>query len=78
MHQPSTATFAMFDNLLLLSQGKTAYSGRVQSVYAYFQWCKCPILPYMKPAEFALDFVNTDFVRDRSEIDTQLNKVHSS
>ncbi|KAG8629316.1 hypothetical protein KVT40_003181 [Elsinoe batatas] len=78
IHQPSTSTFAMFDKLLLLSQGTTAYSGPVSEVQPYFDACGFPIPLYMNPAEFIIDFVNTDFARDRSEIDQQLNMVHSS
>lgn len=78
IHQPSTSTFAMFDKLLLLSQGGTAYSGPVGEVQPYFDHCGFPIPLYMNPAEFIIDFVNTDFARDRSEIDQQLNMVHSS
>ena len=78
IHQPSTSTFAMFDKLLLLSQGCTAYSGPVSEVQQYFDSCGFPIPLYMNPAEFIIDFVNTDFARDRNEIDQQLNMVHSS
>jgi len=78
IHQPSTSTFAMFDKLLLLSQGATAYSGPVSEVQPYFDSCGFPIPLYMNPAEFIIDFVNTDFARDRSEVDQQLNMVHSS
>lgn len=78
IHQPSTSTFAMFDKLLLLSQGSTAYSGPVSEVQPYFDACGFPIPLYMNPAEFIIDFVNTDFARDRSEVDQQLNMVHSS
>jgi len=78
IHQPSTSTFAMFDKLLLLSQGGTAYSGPVSEVQPYFDACGFPIPLYMNPAEFIIDFVNTDFARDRSEVDQQLNMVHSS
>ncbi|QIX01973.1 hypothetical protein AMS68_007490 [Peltaster fructicola] len=78
IHQPSTSTFAMFDKLLLLSQGGTAYSGPVSEVQPYFDACGFPIPLYMNPAEFIIDFVNTDFARDKSEVDQQLNMVHSS
>ncbi|KAK3613949.1 hypothetical protein LTR56_027578 [Elasticomyces elasticus] len=67
----------MFDKLLLLSQGGTAYSGPVSEVQPYFDARGFPIPLYMNPAEFIIDFVNTDFARDRSEVDQQLNMVHS-
>jgi ABC-type multidrug transport system permease subunit len=67
----------MFDKLLLLSQGGTAYRGPISEVQPYFDSCGFPIPLYMNPAEFIIDFVNTDFARDREEIDKQLNMVHS-
>lgn len=78
IHQPSTSTFAMFDKLLLLSQGMTAYSGPVSEVQHYFDSCGFPIPLYMNPAEFIIDFVNTDFAHDKTEVDQQLTMVHSS
>lgn len=36
IHQPSTSTFALFDKLVLLSNGKTVYNGQVQNVQSYF------------------------------------------
>ncbi|KYG41115.1 hypothetical protein M433DRAFT_27795 [Acidomyces richmondensis BFW] len=78
IHQPSTSTFAMFDKVLLLCQGRTAYSGRISEVQPYFGACGFPIPLYMNPAEFIIDFVNTDFAHDPSEVDRQLNLVYSS
>ena len=77
IHQPSTSTFAMFDKLLLLSRGSTAYSGPISKVQPYFTSCGFPIPLYMNPAEFIIDFVNTDFARERNEVDQQLNMIHS-
>lgn len=68
----------MFDKLLLLSQGRTAYSGPIAEVQPYFDQCGFPIPLYMNPAEFIIDFVNTDFARDRIEVEQQLDMVHSS
>ncbi|KAF2149432.1 putative ABC transporter [Myriangium duriaei CBS 260.36] len=78
IHQPSTSTFAMFDKLLLLSQGRTAFSGPVNDVQGYFDACGYPIPIYMNPAEFIMDFVNTDFARDKDEVVSQLEIVHST
>ena len=75
IHQPSTSTFAMFDKLLLLSHGNTAYSGPVKDVQSFFDSCGFPIPLYMNPAEFIIDFVNTDFARNRGEVINQLEMV---
>ncbi|KAH0354154.1 putative ABC transporter, partial [Aureobasidium melanogenum] len=75
IHQPSTSTFAMFDKLLLLSHGNTAYSGPVKDVQSFFDACGFPIPLYMNPAEFIIDFVNTDFAHNRTEVSTQFEMV---
>ncbi|KAK0952049.1 hypothetical protein LTS01_024999, partial [Friedmanniomyces endolithicus] len=78
IHQPSTATFAMFDRLLVLSQGSTAFSGRTSEVQPYFDSCGYPIPLYMNPAEFILDYVNTDLAHGPSEVADQLTLVLSA
>jgi len=62
IHQPSTATFELFDKLLLLlSQGQTAYSGPVSGVWSYFESVGHPLPLYVNPAEFIIDRVNVNF-----------------
>ncbi|KXJ88089.1 putative ABC transporter [Microdochium bolleyi] len=78
IHQPSTSTFDMFDKLLLLSRGATAYSGPVSKIQDYFAACGVPIPLYMNPAEFIIDLVNTDFTHDRAKVDEHLSKVYWS
>lgn len=36
IHQPSTATFELFDKLMLLSRGRVVYNGEVKKVKGYF------------------------------------------
>ena len=61
IHQPSTATFELFDKLLLLSQGRTAYNGPISEVRPYFESMGYPMPLYVNPAEFVIDLVNVDF-----------------
>jgi ABC-type multidrug transport system ATPase subunit len=37
IHQPSTATFGLFDKLMLLSRGKCVYNGEVKGVQGWFE-----------------------------------------
>jgi ABC-type multidrug transport system ATPase subunit len=37
IHQPSTATFGLFDKLMLLSRGKCVYNGEVEGVKEWFE-----------------------------------------
>ncbi|KAH0124376.1 putative ABC transporter, partial [Aureobasidium melanogenum] len=61
IHQPSTATFQLFDKLLLLSQGQTCYFGPVSNVAPYFASLGMPVPELMNPSEHILDLTNTDF-----------------
>ena len=67
IHQPTTATFNLFSQLVLLSAGKLVYSGPTDQVVPYFATQGVPIPPMTNPAEFLLDVCNTDF--DNSAID---------
>lgn len=68
----------MCDKLLLLSQGRIAYSGPVKNVQAYFEDSGYPIPQYMNPAEYVLDFVNVDFAHDENEVSAQLQLVRDA
>ena len=68
----------MCDKLLLLCQGHIAYSGPPHAVVRHFRASDLDIPDMMNPAEFALDFVNTDFARSRAEAERQVGQVTSS
>lgn len=61
IHQPSTKVYNGFDQLMIMSRGRQAYSGDVKDAVEYFASIgyECP--PAMNPAEFFLDLVNSDF-----------------
>ncbi|KAL8889078.1 MAG: hypothetical protein Q9215_003577 [Flavoplaca cf. flavocitrina] len=77
IHQPSTATFDLFDKLLLLSAGQTCYFGPVSSVRAHMDVRGSPIPLYMNPAEFLLDLTSSDFADDSHEANTNIAKLHA-
>lgn len=52
VHQPSSQMFHMFDKLLLLYNGTTAYFGEVNNIYRYFEDIGVSIKPHYNPAEF--------------------------
>ena len=64
IHQPSTSTLLLFDHVLLLSEGKTAYYGPPSSSNDYFATHGYPPIPMMSPAEFMLELTNVDFSRN--------------
>lgn len=78
IHQPSTTTYELFDQLILLSEGKTCYAGPRADVAAYFAAIAAPIPHHTNPAEFLLDLVNVDFTRHGADMRQQLDAVHQS
>jgi len=52
IHQPSSEVFAMFDRILLMAQGRTAYLGPIDSALTFFasQGLSCPL--NYNPADF--------------------------
>ncbi|KNG91707.1 ABC transporter [Aspergillus nomiae NRRL 13137] len=69
IHQPSTTTFQLFDNLLLLSGGKTCYFGPVSEVPSYFNNIGYPIPSNTNPAEYLLDAVSSDFTVHEDQVE---------
>lgn len=65
IHQPSTATFDLFDKLLLLSHGKTHFFGGVGEVEQYYAGIGYALPMHVNPAEHLLELVNVDFARNR-------------
>ncbi|KAL4920083.1 P-loop containing nucleoside triphosphate hydrolase protein [Aspergillus aurantiobrunneus] len=78
IHQPSTATFQLFDKLLLLSGGKTCYYGPVRDVPSYFDSIGYPVPPQTNPAEFIIDIVSSDFVVDKSSVQDDVKAIQSA
>jgi ABC-type multidrug transport system ATPase subunit len=78
IHQPSTTTFQLFDQLLLLSGGRTCYFGPVPDIQHYFENIGHPVPAYINPAEFLLDLVNNDFSRNEKASQDTVNHVQGA
>lgn len=76
IHQPSTSTFALFDRLLLLSEGRTCYAGPLSAVEPHFAALGLPTPLHTNQAEFLLELVNIDFAEDRETARARLQMVH--
>lgn len=61
IHQPSTKVYNGFDQVMVLSQGREAYTGNVSEAIPYFAKIGFLCPPSTNPAEFFLDLVNSDF-----------------
>jgi ABC-type multidrug transport system ATPase subunit len=61
IHQPATATYNLFSQVILLTSGSTVYAGPTSNAVAYFGGAGITFPPMMNPAEYMLDFCNVDF-----------------
>lgn len=61
IHQPSSKVYNGFDQLMILSRGREAFSGDLKAAPGYFESIGCPVPSKMNPAEHYLDLVNADF-----------------
>ncbi|KAI4941752.1 hypothetical protein J4E86_010263 [Alternaria arbusti] len=78
IHQPSTATFRLFDRLMLLSGGKVVFNGGVEGVKGWFGGLGYEMPLYTNPAEFVIDLINTDFSHDSTIAQQRLTHLHTS
>uniref|UniRef100_A0A383W6T5 ABC transporter domain-containing protein n=1 Tax=Tetradesmus obliquus TaxID=3088 RepID=A0A383W6T5_TETOB len=61
IHQPRSSIFGLFDDLLLLSEGRCVYSGPAEEALPYFEQLghSCPA--HYNPAEFVADLISIDY-----------------
>lgn len=61
IHQPSSEVFELFDQLYLLSGGKTVYFGQATEAYEFFSQAGFPCPALRNPSDHFLRCVNSDF-----------------
>ncbi|KAJ0969966.1 hypothetical protein J5N97_022843 [Dioscorea zingiberensis] len=61
IHQPSSEVFELFDQLYLLSGGKTVYFGKASEAYEFFALAGFPCPSLRNPSDHFLRCVNADF-----------------
>jgi ATP-binding cassette, subfamily G (WHITE), eye pigment precursor transporter len=60
IHQPRSSIFNMFDRLLLLSEGRTMYSGVARDAVDYFATGGFNCQQFYNPSDFFLDILSPD------------------
>lgn len=61
IHQPSSEVFELFDQLYLLSGGKTVYFGQASDAYEFFAQAGFPCPALRNPSDHFLRCINSDF-----------------
>ncbi|GKV13883.1 hypothetical protein SLEP1_g24845 [Rubroshorea leprosula] len=61
VHQPSSEVFELFDQLYLLSGGKTVYFGKASDAYEFFAQAGFPCPALRNPSDHFLRCINADF-----------------
>ncbi|KAK7314832.1 hypothetical protein VNO77_33360 [Canavalia gladiata] len=61
IHQPSSEVFELFDQLYLLSGGKTVYFGQASEAYEFFAHAGFPCPALRNPSDHFLRCINSDF-----------------
>ncbi|KAL1499188.1 hypothetical protein AB1Y20_013697 [Prymnesium parvum] len=76
IHQPRGSIFNMFDDLLLLSEGRTVYHGKASEVSSYLKRFGYVCPSGINPGEFAVDLVSKSYLSESSmkEADARILK----
>ena len=68
IHQPSSQIVEMFDKVLLLAEGRTAFLGHVSSANKFLESCGFPCPPQYNPADHWLTVRKTAMRSDHVEL----------
>jgi ABC-type multidrug transport system ATPase subunit len=71
IHQPKSSIFILFDQLLLLSEGKMIFYGPANRALAYFSSLKYRCPTQYNPADYFLDILSIDFKSMEAETETK-------
>jgi len=78
IHQPSSHVFHMFDKLILICDGKVAYSGKTSEVLKFFEHLGTPCFPNWNPADFIIEQLSDDSALKSTIADKFLEYKRSS
>jgi ABC-type multidrug transport system ATPase subunit len=61
IHQPRSSIFDMFDQLMLLSEGRCVYLGKSSEAASFFNDIGYPCHRFFNPSDFFLDILSPDY-----------------
>ncbi|KAJ7636811.1 P-loop containing nucleoside triphosphate hydrolase protein [Roridomyces roridus] len=61
IHQPSLETLSQFTDILLLADGQTCFSGKVDDLEGFLENWGHPVGKFRTPSDHAMNFLNNDF-----------------
>eukprot|EP00752_Nemacystus_decipiens_P009766 g8722.t1 len=67
IHQPRSSIFRMFDDVMLLSEGRVMFQGPAGRVGRYFRSRGHAMPPNTNPGDFAVDVVSVDYTSKETE-----------
>jgi len=71
IHQPRSSIFALFDDVVILSEGKMVYNGPAAEMVGYFSKIGYAMPENYNPADFVLDLVSVDMRSEELETETR-------
>ncbi|KAG0462159.1 hypothetical protein HPP92_020635 [Vanilla planifolia] len=74
IHQPSSEVFALFDQLCLLSGGKTVYFGNASEACEFFAQAGFPCPSLRNPSDHFLRCINSDFDKVKATLKGSMKK----
>ncbi|KAL8170871.1 hypothetical protein V2J09_022675 [Rumex salicifolius] len=74
IHQPSSETFALFDDLFLLSRGEAVYFGEANEAVRFFAEAGFPCPITRNPSDHFLTCINSDFDRPTTTMEGTSNE----
>lgn len=76
IHQPRSSIFALFDKLLILSEGRTIYFGPAKDAQSYFANLGFPSPPHFNVADYVIDAVSIDYRSKELETKTKTRVLY--
>lgn len=71
IHQPRSSIYSMFDEISLMSEGRTIYTGTPQEMLIHFKSIGYPCPIDVNPAEYYIDLISIDYSTATTEKDTK-------